>query len=128
MKKAKYWIGVALFLFLGTAFCVATGGKRSDVYLNDFIVADEMETITLDVGVASSAGFIRTLTANQETDSLYVTFYSTYGINNSIGAKTLFPINIESNCDKIYFYHNREEKWKLVLQKDVISGKWERVK
>lgn len=126
-KKGKDDLDLRLQLLfcLTIVLIIANGSKRLEVYLNDFAVTDNMKTIELDVDEANRFGHIRTLKAKQEEDSLYITFYSTY-VDNALNANKMFSINVESDCDKIYFYRRGKEKWELVLQKDN-TGAWERV-
>lgn len=105
-----------LFLFLG--------GARTDVYLKDFELSQDGKTMTLKVGVSSSAGYIRKMKRTSGSINYYYTFYSTFGINSKLGAKDKFTINIDNNVDEIYFYSGKKG-YKKVLELNE-SGQWVR--
>lgn len=113
-----------IFVILITLFIIS-GGKRTDVALKDFNLSEDGNKITLNTIVASSTGYIRTLKVKQGGDNKYITFYSTFGINNPIGAKDSFEIDLNSSCDEIYFYKG-DGGYKLVLQKE--NKEWKLVK
>lgn len=123
--SARFWLAWILFLILLVVFCVITGGKRGDVALYGYVFTEDENTVVLDVGMTSSTGYLRTLEMKQLGSDLYITFYSTYGINSSIGAKHLFPINIDKNCETIYFYQG-SQGFRPVLKKNPDSGEWAR--
>lgn len=126
----KKWIviGVTGILVLAALFMLATGlQKRSDVALMDFVVADDGATMTLKVCVTSSSGYVRTV--KEEGGGVkpyYLTFYSTFGgFNSSLGAADTFVLTLSPDDTEIYF--NRSGGgYELVLEKNEITGEWER--
>ena len=106
---------------------LSTGGKISGIIITDYTVTDDGSQMNLKVNIMSSMGFIRTIKTKNEGNKKFITFYSTYGFNSSLGAKSEFQIKLDPNCDEIYFYSGRDE-YKLKLQKDKITNKWNMVK
>jgi len=89
-------------------------------------VSEDESEITLQVGVASSMGYVRDfLNDSNETEIMEMQFYSAFGgFNSTIGAKNEFVIVLNPECREIYFYHN--DGFDLVLQKNQATGEWER--
>ena len=72
---------IAIVLVLVGLF-IASGGARTDVFLKDFELSQDGKTMTLKVGVASSAGYIRKMKRTSGSTNGYYTFHSTFGINS----------------------------------------------
>ncbi len=106
---------------------ILTGGKRVDVVLQDFSVTEDGTHLQLYTMLTSSMGYTRKMKVKQGGDNLYLTFYSTFGFNNSIGARNEFEVSLNSSCQEIYFDKGNGE-YKLVLQKNAETNKWEMVK
>lgn len=96
------------------------GGGRSDVALMDYKVSDE--GILIKVGVASSAGYIRSMRVREDDCDAMVEFYSTLGINNPIGAKNEFLLEVSPDCERILFRRGKNH-YRPVLQRDE-RGEW----
>lgn len=125
-KKVKVIIVLSLIIVTGFLF-LSTGGKITNIMLTDYSISENSDIMTLKVGVASSIGYVRTLKSSQDGNKKYITFYSTYGFNSAIGAKNEFQVELEPSCDEIYFYGVNGE-YKLKLQKNSETNKWERAK
>jgi len=126
MKKKKIVIGIIIGISVCIgAFFILTGGKRTDVFLGDFSV--DGNTMTIKVGVSSSAGYIRKMKRTSGSMNYYLTFYKTFGINSKIGAKNTFEIELDKNVDEIYFYRGNNG-YQKVLQKNKTTGEWSFVK
>lgn len=108
-------IGIVLFFF-------GVGGKRTDVYLQDFQVSEDGTRMRMKVAVSSSMGYIRTLKVKQGGDNQYITFYSTFGLNNKFGAKNEFEIEVNPTYEEIYFYRGNGD-YELELRKD-LDNNW----
>lgn len=117
---------IIVILLLG-GLLISTGGKRTDVYLRNYFISEDGNTMTLDVSVVSSMGYIRSIKVKQGGDNKYITFYSTFGLNSTLGAKSKFEIEINPYCDEIYFYKG-DGGYKLVLEKDRDTNEWSEVK
>ena len=80
MKK-KIIVVIAIICILLAGFLVGTGfQKRTDVVLFDYSVSEDGTTITLNVGVPTSVGYIRGFKDNGGgVKPHYLTFYSTFG-------------------------------------------------
>jgi len=124
MKK-KILIIIGIIVILGGIFFFTTGKKRTDVYLKDFEVSSDGKTMTINIGVSGSEGYVRKMKRTSGSMNYYYTFYSTYGINSKLGAKDSFEIELDKNVDEIYFYTG-DKGYKLVLTKRPLL-KWEKV-
>ena len=114
-------MGVSMLLFIATGFTKCTG-----VYLSEYTVSEDNTIITMNIGVASSMGYVRTCKIKQGGDNKYITFYSTFGgLNSSLGEKNTFEVEVNSLCREIYFYHG-DGGYTLVLQKNEMTDEWER--
>jgi uncharacterized protein YxeA len=123
MKKKMVFIIILLLAVMGTLFFL-TGGKRADIILNDYTVSEDGSIMTINVGVASSMGYVRTLKVKEDGDKKYITFYETYGINSSLGAENEFQIELNPPCKGIYFYRG-EAGYDLVLEKNDETQEWQ---
>jgi len=103
-----------------------SGRARTDVYLKNFEVSSDGKTMTLEVGVTSSTGYVRKIKRTSGSMNYYYTFYSTFGINSKIGAKDTFEIGLDENVDEIYFYTG-DGGYKLVLTKNSVTREWEKI-
>lgn len=121
----KRFLKVTIFVIIVfiILFFFGIGGKRTDVFLHSFTVSEDGTKINLKVGVSSSAGYIRSLYVKQGGDNKYITFFSTFGINNKLGAKNEFEIELNPSCEEIFFYKG-DGGYKLILQKNA-NGEWE---
>jgi len=124
MKKKKLIISLIVVAIIIVGLFIASGGSRTDVFLKDFELSQDGETMTLKVGVSSSAGYVRKM---KRTGSMnyYFTFYSTFGINSRLGAKDTFTIDIDNNVDEIYFYTGGKGYKKVLELND--DGEWVKV-
>lgn len=122
MKKVIILISGLIVLFLMILLLI-TGGPRTDVILGAFKLSSDGTKMTLNVGVSSSAGYIRKVKKTSGSMDYYLTFYSTFGINSKLGAKDKFEIEIDENVTAIYFYTGNKG-YKQVLAKDK-DGNWE---
>ena len=125
MKKKIFIVSIVVGVLI-IGFLMITGGARTDVYLNDFEISSDGKTMTLKVGVTSSAGYVRKIKRTSGGTNGYYTFYSTFGINSKLGSKDTFEIEIDDNMDEIYFYTG-DKGYKLVLTKHEVSGEWTKV-
>jgi hypothetical protein len=122
MKKKIAVTVILLLIVIGILF-ISTGGKRTDIMLMDYSVSENGDLMTINVAVASSMGYVRTLSEKQEGDSKYITFYQTYGLNSSIGANNKFEIKLNPSCKAIYFYRG-DRGYDLMLQKNSETNEW----
>ena len=123
-KKTLIIVSIIVIAVIGVGLFLASGRARTDVYLKDFEVSADGKTITLKVGVSSSAGYVRKIKQTSGSSNGYYTFYSTYGINSKIGAKDTFKIDVNNDADEIYFYTG-DKGYKLVLAKYHPTQEWE---
>lgn len=124
-KKIIVTFAILLIGFI-VIFLIVTGGKRKDVVLRDFSVSEDGAKLQLNTTLTSSMGYTRKMKVKQGGDNLYLTFYSTFGFNNAIGAKNEFELTLNSSCQEIYF-DKGDEEYKLVLQKNTETNEWEMV-
>ena len=104
MKKILTILCLLLLLFSLSAFFLPSSKARTDVYLKAFELSEDGKTMTLHVGLSSSAGYLRKMEVKQGGDNKYITFYSTPGINSKIGAKDTFELELQPITADIYFY------------------------
>lgn len=126
MKNRFIWMFlVSAFLLLVLIFLGSGFNPRTDVYLADYSVSSDGSQVQLQVGVASSMGYVRDYRAKLGGFNQYLTFYTAFGgFNSRIGARDTFTLQIDPvNCDEIYFYHG-DGGYTLVLEKDE-AGIWQ---
>lgn len=126
MKK-KIGIIILTLIIVSGLLILSTGGKIASVMLNDYSISKDGKVLTLKVGVASSIGYIRRLKESQEENKKYITFYSTYGLNSNIGAKSEFQIDLNPSCNEIYFYRG-DDGYVSILRKNDKTKDWELVR
>lgn len=128
MKKNKKIIiaSIIVIAMIGVGLLLATGRARTDVYLKDFELSEDEKTMTLKIGVSSSAGYVRKMERTSGSTNGYYTFYSTYGINSKIGEKDTFEIELDEDTDEIYFYTGKKG-YKLVLAKHKVTDEWTKI-
>lgn len=125
MKKRNIIICIIVVAIILVGLFLASGGSRTDVFLRDYEISQDGKTMTLKVGVSSSAGYIRKMKRTSGSTNYYYTFYSTFGINSKTGAKDTFEIQLDQNVDEIYFYTGGKG-YKKVLEKND-NGEWIKV-
>lgn len=125
MKKKNFIIISGIVLAIVIGLFLSTGGARTDVFLKGFELSQDGKTMTLKVGVSSSAGYIRKMKQTSGSMNYYYTFYSTFGINSRLGAKDTFEIQLDNNVDEIFFYTGGKGYTK-VLEKNE-KGVWVKV-
>ena len=125
MKKKTLIISIIVVALIIIGLFIASGGSRTDVFLKDFELSQDGKTMTLKVGVSSSAGYVRKMKRTSGSMNYYFTFYSTFGINSKLGAKDTFTIDIDNNVDEIYFYTGGKGYKKVLELND--DGEWVKV-
>lgn len=120
-------IFITLIVVIVLSFLIGTGfNKQSYITLIDYSVSDDSKELVFDVSVSASMGYIRGFKDNKEEGKHYLDFYSTFGgLNSSLGAKNSFELELDANDTEIYF--NYDGGYALILQKNIETGKWERV-
>lgn len=126
MKK-KIFVTVSIVIALICIYLIGSGfTKNSSVYIGEYSVSEDGTEITVNVGVASSAGYIRKVIVHQqEAGKMYIDCYSAFGgINGRIGAKTVFTLSLNDDTNRIAIYRGNNH-YEEVLWKDT-SGVWRR--
>lgn len=125
MKKIRKILGIIIVVIaiLIVGLFLLTGRARTDVYLKNYEISKDGKTMILEIGVSSSAGYVRKIKRTSGSTNGYYTFYSTYGINSKIGAKDTFKIELDEDTDEIYFYTGNKG-YKLVLTKNNALQEW----
>ena len=116
---------IVLVIVVGSGF-----DARGDVTLSDFRTEEDGGAVTVEVGVSSPMGYVRTAKEHREGDALYVTVYSAFGGHNgSIGARDSFELTTPDSCRAIYFYSESapDTDYHLVLRRGGADEEWERV-
>ncbi len=127
MKKLLIVL-IVLVLIIGV-YLTSTGFmKREDVYIAKFAVDynEYGEEIVITCGVASSAGYIRSMKQlDGGVKPVYVEFYSTFGgFNSSLGANNCFNITTSLQDTEIYFSRPNGGR-QLVLVRNAGTGEWQ---
>ncbi len=129
MKK-KISIGFVFSIAI-LLICIWSSGYSYEpsAYIADFCLSEDGNEMIFTVGVGSSMGYVRGFKDEGGGDKPhYLKFYSAWGgFNSSIGAKNQYTLRLNQKDTEIYVYHGYSG-YKLVLQKDVNSGEWSRVK
>lgn len=130
-KRGRTACTVLLALLAAAALALALadfwrtpGAVRTDVLLRDYAVAEDGGSITLEMDLASSAGYLQSVEVQEQGMALYLTFRGTRGVNNADGARDRFPISLPEDCDAIHIWA-QDGVYQLALQKDG-DGQWRR--
>ena len=112
-----------LTYFVGSGF-----NKIPSAYIGEYSISEDGRKITMNIGVASSIGYIRKAAAKQQRGGkLYIDCYSAFGgINGRIGAKTSFTLPLDEDTELIAIYRNTN-CYEEVLRKDA-DGVWRYIK
>ena len=110
----------AVLIVLAVCFLIL-GGKRDDVMIEDFSVSADGSEMTVHAGVFSSAGYLRKINVSYDDHAVMVDFYSTFGINNPVGAEDTFVIPLKSDSENILF--NRGDNYYAAFAKGE-DGQW----
>ena len=127
MKK-KIFVAVAIVIALVCIYFIGSGFiKNSSACIGEYSVSEDGTEITMNIGVASSVGYIRKVEVHQqENGKMCIDCYSAFGgINGRIGAKTVFTLSLNDDTNMIAIYRGNNH-YEEVLQKDT-SGVWQRI-
>ena len=122
-KNRKVIFIVMIVILTAAMGFLCLGGKRDDVVIEDFSVSADGSEMTLKAGIAGSAGYLRKAKVryDDEYKTVLVDFYSTFGINNPVGAEDTFVIPLKPDSENILF--NRGNDYYAALAKDA-DGRW----
>lgn len=123
MNKKIVIISILSIIIVNSLLLLSTGGKMAGIFLDDYSLFEDGSVMTLKTGVASSMGYIRSVKERQDENKLYLTFYSTYGLNSKFGANNEFQIELHSTINEIYFYRG-DAGYDLILQKNETTNEW----
>lgn len=125
--KNKLLILTGLVLCLSMLLFIRTGFKRhTDIALKDYSISDNGSSMTLNVELTGSIGYLRDCKVTKYADSLYVTFYSTFGwLNSSLGSHNIFDVKVNKEYKKVYIYKGKGA-YNLVLQRVGETNNWVR--
>lgn len=110
----------AVLIVLAVCFLIL-GGKRDDVMIEDFSVSADGSEMTVHAGVFSSAWYLRKINVSYDDHAVLVDFYSTFGINNPVGAEDTFVIPLKPDSENILF--NRGNDYYAAFAKGE-DGQW----
>ena len=122
-KNRKVIFVVMIVILTAATGFLCLGGRRDDVMIEDFSVSADGSEMTLKAGIAGSAGYLRKAKVryDDEYKTVLVDFYSTFGINNPVGAEDTFVIPLKPDSENILF--NRGDNYYAALAKDA-DGRW----
>ena len=126
IKRTIKWISLPVIILVAIMVfhLVVTGfTRRSDVFMLDYSVTEHTGVVTMQVGVMSSVGYVRSMeNVSDDPTAAQIEFYSAFGgINGSWGARNVYTIQPGEQCKEIYF--RTYDGWLLVLEKDS-NGEW----
>ena len=122
-KNRKVIFVVMIVILTAAMGFLCLGGKRDDVVIEDFSVSADGSEMTLKAGIAGSAGYLRKVKVryDDEYKTVLVDFYSTFGINNPVGAEDTFVIPLKPDSENILF--NRGDNYYAAFAKGE-DGQW----
>ena len=120
-KKMKILVAAAAVLIVLAVCFLILGGKRDDVMIEDFSVSADGSEMTVHAGVFSSAGYLSKINVSYDDHAVLVDFYSTFGINNPVGAEDTFVIPLKPDSENILF--NRGNDYYAAFAKGE-DGQW----
>lgn len=122
-KNRKVIFVVMIVILTAAMGFLCLGGKRDDVMIEDFSVSADGSEMTLKAGIAGSAGYLRKVKVRYDDEHkiVLVDFYSTFGINNPVGAEDTFVIPLKPDSENILF--NRGDNYYAAFAKGE-DGQW----
>ena len=122
-KNRKVIFVVMIVILTAAMGFLCLGGRRDDVMIEDFSVSADGSEMTLKAGIAGSAGYLRKVKVRYDDEHkiVLVDFYSTFGINNPVGAEDTLVIPLKPDSENILF--NRGNDYYAALAKDA-DGRW----
>lgn len=122
-KNRKVIFVVMIVILTAAMGFLCLGGRRDDVMIEDFSVSADGSEMTLKAGIAGSAGYLRKVKVryDDEYKIVLVDFYSTFGINNPVGAEDTFVIPLKPDSENILF--NRGDNYYAAFAKGE-DGQW----
>ena len=122
-KNRKVIFVVMIVILTAAMGFLCLGGRRDDVMIEDFSVSADGSEMTLKAGIAGSAGYLRKVKVryDDEYKTVLVDFYSTFGINNPMGAEDTFVIPLKPDSENILF--NRGDNYYAAFAKGE-DGQW----
>lgn len=122
-KNRKVIFVVMIVILTAAMGFLCLGGRRDDVMIEDFSVSADGSEMTVHAGVFSSAGYLRKAKVryDDEYKTVLVDFYSTFGINNPVGAEDTFVIPLKPDSENILF--NRGNDYYAAFAKGE-DGQW----
>lgn len=122
-KNRKVIFVVMIVILTAAMGFLCLGGRRDDVMIEDFSVSADGSEMTLKAGIAGSAGYLRKAKVryDDEYKTVLVDFYSTFGINNPVGAEDTFVIPLKPDSENILF--NRGNDYYAAFAKGE-DGQW----
>lgn len=121
MKRFFTIFGIFLAVILLWIVLTQTFAVMDFIYIEDFALSPNGQTMTVRVAVVASIGYTRSVTVTQEGNAVRLTFHPAYGfINGKIGAKNTFDIPLKPYQDKIYIFPSGHG---LIRNE---QGQWER--
>ena len=120
-KNRKVIFVVMIVILTAAMGFLCLGGRRDDVMIEDFSVSADGSEMTLKAGIAGSAGYLRKAKVRYDDHAVMVDFYSTFGINNPVGAEDTFVIPLKPDSENILF--NRGDNYYAAFAKGE-DGQW----
>ena len=121
MKGFLTNIAILFCVILLGMFLAKTVSVMDNVYIEDFALSEDGQTMTIRVAVGVSVGYTRSVTIRDNGYCLELYFHPAYGgINGKIGAKNTFEIPLKPDHHQIFIcnsghglYRNNLGKWQF---------------
>ena len=108
-KKTTMIMTLAIIIALVASYFIVPGfSKQGSAFITDFSVSEDGTEMTINIGVATSVGYVRKVSEHQQHGGkLYLDCYSAFGgINGSWGAKNEYTIKLNEDTEMIAIYRS----------------------
>ena len=119
----KVWIitlvvCILLMGIIGSVMLLPGFQRRNDVFVSDFSLLDDGKALTVQIGVASSMGYVRSLESVGVKDGvLLLNAYSAFGgLNGSVGAKDTYALPVAEDVSAVALCRG-SGNYEIVLEK-----------
>ena len=125
MRKIIVILTIVAAIIFAT-YMVAFGFvKNTTVYMGEYEVSNDGNTVRMEFFVASPVGYIRQVKTHVEGDKVCCDFYQAFGgISGSIGSmeKYEFTVDVDDSVNEICFYRGTSGYEQVLVRND--DGQW----
>lgn len=127
-KRSLRWLSVLIVcaLVIPGSIVLQLGRRMSNVCIDVEPLEDGSMQVKADV--MSSIGYVRDVEMKTEGEAVYLDFYRTFGLNQPLGARSAFWLDIPAQAQRIYVWRSHTgQSYRLAYEKDA-HGRWMPVK